>query len=1071
MHARKFITLLLFIFFCVEIPAIFSHPFVLDSEFSGKPLGKYLLYYEDKTGTLTIEDVQKEEINKLFLPVMKDYPSFGYSHSAFWFKLIVHNPSQNRLRWILDYNYPIIDLVELYFFEGGKYIRHVGGDSVPFHVRQIRCRSIAFPIHQPPGESTIYLRVKSEGSLTVPLEAHLPENFSRRVQIELALLFLHYGIMLALFLYNLFIFISYKEKSYLFLSLFLGSIAIFSMTQNGIAFQFLWPNALWWTNVSNPFFLFLSVLCALAFSRFFLNMKKELPRFDVFVRWFMYLNGALLAYPIFGKYHIATQLSTGFAGITVMCFVISGAILVYRKNRAGVFLLSAWSAMIVGTLLTTLRAFGFAPSGIISTWGYQAGASVMALLLSFAVADQLKRLRQEKEDAMKALRESEEKYRALVENAREGILLVVDGMVRYANKSFVEMTGYSEEELYSLDIFTTIFPPSTDGTHEVLMNYLSRIEGKAAPEQYEARIKNKYGNFVDVFISAVAIRVEGKMGTLSIVTNISSLKKAEKTILQQFEEIQSQYEELEALNEELVNTQNELLEVNDTLAKEREKLAITLRSIADSVITTDVTGKITYMNPSAEKIVGISFAEAEGKKFSEIFALKASESQQALDDPVYEVIAHGNIAIKETTCVLKKKEDVVIEINGAPLKDKAGSVTGTVFVLRDVTARVKLENEINKINRLESLGVLAGGIAHDFNNLLTAVLANASLLKKKNTFDEKAHKLIAMIEKAGERAANLTRQLLTFARGGEPIKTTASVMTLLRESIELTLTGTNCICKIVNETPEENLYPLWADSSQIAQVFNNLLINAVQAMPLGGTITIFVANSQAPQGLPLKEGNYVRIAFRDEGEGIPPENIGKIFDPYFTTKERGYGLGLATCYSIIKRHDGYIHVESTQGKGSTFVVFLPSAETVRGERELKFSNVSAEKKYRILIMDDEEYIRETLSAILDSAGHKCTASRDGREAIEKYKASLQEGNPFDIVIMDLTVPGGMGGKEAVVEFTKFNPRPILIVSSGYSNVPVLSMPYEYGFDGAILKPYSSDAVIEAIESVMKNKTS
>ncbi len=1046
-----------------------SEPFVLNDGCSGKPLGVHLEYLIDESARLELKDILREDIGLQFLPVNKEYPSFGYSHSAFWFRLKVHNPFPQSRKWILEYNYPIIDLVEVFLPGPDGFIRHQGGDSVPFSSREIKCRSIAFPVIQPPGESTIYLRVKSEGSITVPLEAYEPEDFSRRIQRELALLFLHYGIMFALFIYNLFIFLSYREKSYLFLSLFLAAVTFFSMAQNGISFQFLWPNAVRWSNISNPFFLFLTVVFALAFSRAFLQMKSDIPRFDTFARYFMYLNALLLAFPFFGDYHIATQLSTAFAGVTVLFFIASGFILLYRRNRTALFFMSAWSAFIVGAALTALRAFGFTTSGMISMWGYQAGASIMALLLSFGVADQLKRLRQERERALAALKESEEKYRALVENAREGILLIVDGAVRYANRSFIEMTGYSEKELYSLDVFKQIFPPDTDGANPVLSNYLSRIQGNAAPEQYEARIRSKDGRDVDVFISAVAIAAEGKTGTLSIVTNISTLKKAEKTILQQFEEIHSQYEELEALNEELVNTQNELLEANDSLAKEREKLSITLRSIADSVVTTDIAGTITYMNPSAERLTGCLLENAEGKRFSDIFSLNKMHSDAAVVDPVHEIVAEGHLEANNMLLGVPGRESIVVELSGAPLRDKSGNITGAVLALRDITARQKLEQEISKINRLESLGVLAGGIAHDFNNLLTAILANASMVKTKKTIDEKFNRMISMIEKAGERAVNLTRQLLTFARGGEPVKKSVSIMALLRESIELTLTGSNCLCEVVNITPEAELWPLVVDPGQISQVFNNLLINAIQAMPSGGNIKVMISNSGVPEGLPLREGRYVRIDFIDEGEGISEENIGKIFDPYFTTKDRGYGLGLATCYSIIKKHEGYIHVQSRPGSGSTFTVYLPSYEAAEKEGNRKNDATTPNEKYRVLLMDDEEYILDSLSSILESFGHECDTAREGREALEKFKLSLREGKPFDIVIMDLTVPGGMGGKDAAVEFGKITPRPVLIVSSGYFTDPVLARPGEYGFDGVILKPYTREEVMAAIGMVMERK--
>ncbi len=1056
-------------FFLFALPATAAAPFIIHDGFTSEPLGRHLEHCVDPENALTLDGIVTGKQPANFETVHTEYPSFGYSRASHWFRFKAHNMRADTEHWILEFNYPNIDRIEAYIPVSGGYRKHEGGDSIPFDRREIRSRSIAFPVTQGPGEIAIYLKVASSGSITVPLTAYSRETFAERTRNETALLFLHYGIMIALALYNLFIFSSTREKSYLYLFLYTASISLFSMVQNGLAFQFLWPGAVRWANIANPFFLTNCVLWIFPFTRSFLSTDLFAPRFDRIFKYYFIVNLPLVATPFFVDYFYTTQFSTASAGITALLILSVGSVLLLEGRRPARFFMLALAAMIAGATLTALRAFGLAPSGIISMWGYQIGSSLMVILLSFGVADQMNVLRREREDALDALRESEEKYRVLVENAREGILLIVEDKVRYANRSLIEMSGWSPEEFYRLDTFNDLFPDTPAGKELVRARYRARLQGDDVPTQYEAQMISKDGGIIDVFISAALITIEGNVGSLSIVTNITKIKNAEKTILHQFSEIQSQYEELEALNEELVTTQNDLLHANENLTMEREKLSITLRSIDDAVITTDTSGMITYLNNNAEELAGVNAAAAEGRHYGEFFSLNDPPGAVALGDPVTHVLKKGDV--ESRVMHLKRRNggepEIVVEFNGAPLREKTGEITGAVLALRDITTRQKLEQELQKMNRLESLGVLAGGIAHDFNNLLTAVLANTSILRKRSQQDEKTQRMFALIEKAGERAVGLTRQLLTFSKGGEPVKKSASVSALLRECVELTLTGSNALCTIIQETPEAELWPLSFDAGQMSQVFNNILINAIQSMPGGGTITCRVANEEAiPDNIPLQKGRYVRLSFTDQGDGIAAENLEKIFDPYFTTKQRGYGLGLATCYSIIKKHGGYIHVSSEPGKGSTFTVYLLVSTEVPVE-ETAHSAVSASLKgSRVLVMDDDDSILESLAVILEHCGCSSAAAHDGREALDMAARAAREREPFDAVIMDLTIPGGMGGKEAVTELKRLFPDTVCIVSSGYSDDHVMANYREYGFDGVIMKPYTAADVTSTLGKLL-----
>ncbi|MBC8019322.1 MAG: PAS domain-containing protein [Verrucomicrobia bacterium] len=385
--------------------------------------------------------------------------------------------------------------------------------------------------------------------------------------------------------------------------------------------------------------------------------------------------------------------------------------------------------------------------------------------------------------------------------------------------------------------------------------------------------------------------------------------------------------------------------------------------------------------------------------------------------------------------------------NGKPLR-----MIGTHT---DITDRKKHAEEQLKIEKLESLGVLAGGIAHDFNNILTGIMGNISFSLMFIDPMHKSYKRLTEAEKASVRAGELAQQLLTFARGGEPLKKVASIQHLVNESVSLVLSGSNV--RGIIDIPD-SLHAIEADEGQISQVFNNLIINATQAMPGGGTLTVTARNKEInsvnTQALPT--GMYVRISFADEGCGISADDMKKIFDPYFTTKSAGNGLGLASAHSICSRHGGNIGATSTVGKGTTFTIYLPSTGVICAEHQTETAkqNSRVHQGSPILVMDDEEMIRDLAAEMLEYLGCQVTTCADGAEALVLYKAAMESGTPFAAVIMDLTIPAGMGGKEASQQILAIDPAACLIVSSGYSNDPVMSDYKKYGFNAAVAKPYN-----------------
>ena len=375
-----------------------------------------------------------------------------------------------------------------------------------------------------------------------------------------------------------------------------------------------------------------------------------------------------------------------------------------------------------------------------------------------------------------------------------------------------------------------------------------------------------------------------------------------------------------------------------------------------------------------------------------------------------------------------------------------------------------MENEMIKAQKLESIGILAGGLAHDFNNILTAILGNVSLSKNTSNPGDVLYRRLSDAEKAALRAKDLTKQLLTFSRGGAPVKRVISIIEIIKESADLVLRGSDVRC---NYFMADDIRPVEADGGQISQVIHNIILNADQAMPHGGTINIRCENVTVGSGdpIPLKSGKYIRISIEDSGIGIQEEYIPKIFDPYFTTKQKGSGLGLATAYSIVKRHDGLITVESKLGVGTTFNIYLPAtAKKVVLRSEDKSFPVFG--KGKILIMDDEEIVRKVAGEMLSYLGYRVEFAAEGREAIEQYKKARDTGNPYNLLIMDLTIPGGMGGMEALKELLKIDPDVRAVVTSGYSNNPIISEYKRYGFKGFITKPYNVIELSKIIHGII-----
>ncbi len=607
---------------------------------------------------------------------------------------------------------------------------------------------------------------------------------------------------------------------------------------------------------------------------------------------------------------------------------------------------------------------------------------------------------------LEALRHFEERFRTVFNSVGEGIFILDKNSetIIEVNRRAVEMYGYgSKKEVVreEIDVLTEVLSRKREicDKGEICFHFFSSPPtGKGVWVEVEAR----------------EIRVGKREKIMVVVRDITMIK-----------------------------------EVQEDLSREKEMLMATLQNIGEGIIRVDTQGKIVLMNRSAEELTGWSREEAEGKHISHILHLKDSREGFVEDMMKRALISLSRVDVPLYCGLVSRRGTLrVVSLSVSPILHEGSETCGAIFIIRDVSERERFLRAVQNSQKLEALGTLAAGIAHDFNNLLSGIYGYINLAIIKDEVEAMRgylEKSLASIE----RARSLTHQLLTFAKGGVPVKKVLSIQEFLERTVSFALSG-SCVSPVFELSP--NLWPCSFDPNQMAQVIDNIVLNAIDAMPGGGNIFIGAENVVLDTDMgALQKGRYVKITIRDRGEGMPPEVLSRIFEPFYTTKEKGNGLGLSISYSIVKRHGGEILVDSSVGEGSVFYIYLPAAE-----REIEEEGTREEEIHQghglVLVLEDDEVLAEVLGEMLSTMGYEVKTFTRGEEILEYL--SRCKGKGVRAMFFDLTISGGMGGVETMREVRRcVGDGIVTFVMSGYSSDSVMANPSQYGFTASLKKPF------------------
>ncbi|HEY6000818.1 MAG TPA: PAS domain S-box protein [bacterium] len=632
-----------------------------------------------------------------------------------------------------------------------------------------------------------------------------------------------------------------------------------------------------------------------------------------------------------------------------------------------------------------------------------------------------------------ALEERAERFRTLVEASSDWIWEVDEnGVYTYVSPKVRDVLGYEPGEVLGRTPFDFMPPEERERVATEFLGHVRHGEPITALENVNLR---KDGGRVTLETSGVPVRdAEGRLrGYRGIDRDISARKRAEQALRESEERYRKLY----------------------------ERTPVMMHSI-------DAEGRLLSISGAWLAQLGYTREEVIGRRSTDFLTERSRRYAREVVLPAF--MKSGVCRDVEYQFVRKDGSVMDTLLSAIAEHDASGAFVRSLAVVVDVTEKRALEQERLRAQKLESIGTLAGGIAHDFNNLLQGVFGYISMARLKTDRPDEVLAMLSEAEQALHQAVGLTSQLLTYAKGGGPLKKIIALQPVIENAVRLALSGSRARPELA--IPGD-LWAVDADAGQIGQVVQNIVLNAEQSMPSGGTVTVTARNVPAAGGPAAHAGaspGNVEIVIRDEGTGIAAEHLPRVFDPYFTTKEKGTGLGLATVYSIVRNHGGTVDLASEPGRGTTVTVLLPAAPAQpdvepapapRARRPL-----AEPRRARILVMDDEPVVREVAGALLGAIGHEPTLAENGEAALERYREAAAAGRPFDAVILDLTVRGGMGGKETMRRLLELDPAVKAIVSSGYSADGVLADYRDHGFRDVLAKPYTLTGLRDVLDRLL-----